>query len=149
METRSVRTAGGIVLGDSGTVAMVLSENSKCWLFPKGHIEDGETDEDAARREIMEETGLTDLEYLDDLGGFTRTYERDGYREEKEVRMFLFAAPMRATLAPSMEIMDARWVSLKDVPDVLGSGAHPEWFSRDRAWFVSVFERVRQGIQRD
>lgn len=149
METKKSRTAGGIVLGDSGTVALVLSENSKAWLFPKGHIEPGESDEDAARREIMEETGLTDLEYLDDLGGFTRTYEKDGFREEKEVRMFLFAAPMRATLTPSMEIIEARWVSLKEVPDVLGSGPNPEWFSRDRAWFASVFPRVREGIQRD
>lgn len=149
MEVRRVRTAGGIVLGDSGTVAMVLSENSNAWLFPKGHIEEGETDEEAARREILEETGLSDLEYLDDLGGFTRTHQKDGVQEEKEVRMFLFAAPMHAALAPTREIREARWVSLKEVPDMLGMGPNPEWFSRDRGWFTTVFERVRQGIQRD
>lgn len=149
METKRVRTAGGIVLGDSGTVAMVMSENSRAWLFPKGHIEEGETDEEAARREIGEETGLTDLEYIDDLGGFTRTHQKNGYQEEKEVRMFLFAAPMHAALSPTKEILEAKWVSLKHVPDVLGMGPNPEWFARDRAWFASVFERVRQGIQRD
>ena len=46
------RHAGGIVLGDGGTVAMVRSRNSRSWLLPKGHIEKRESDEEAARREI-------------------------------------------------------------------------------------------------
>lgn len=141
------RSAGGIVLGDSGTIAMVRSQNSKSWLFPKGHVDPGETDEETARREIQEEAGLTDLEYIDDLGTFVRPRAGDP-SEEKHVRMFLFAAPPHATLAPTREILEAKWVPLKEVIDLLGS-PHPEWFAADRAWFTSVFERVRQAVQRD
>ena len=66
------KCAGGIVIGDGGDIAMVRSKNSQSWLFPKGHIEAGETDEETALREIQEETGLKNLEYIDDLGEFTR-----------------------------------------------------------------------------
>ncbi|MDB5265261.1 MAG: hydrolase [Parcubacteria group bacterium] len=146
MEVTHTRSAGGVVIGDHGTVAMVLSNNSNSWLLPKGHVEEGETDEEAARREIAEETGLTDLELLDDLGEFTRL-PSDTF-EEKTVKMFLFAAPPHALLAPTLEIKEARWVPYRELPETLGS-PHIEWFQKDRAWFSTVFERVRQAIQRD
>ena len=142
-----MKTAGGIVLGDHGTVALVWSANSQAWLFPKGKIEEGETLEEAARREIAEETGLTDLEYLDDLGSFVRLNE-DG-SPSKEVNMFLFAAVPHALLSPSKEIEKAEWFSLSRVAQVLGSGERSSSFSADRAWFASIFQRVRHAVQRD
>jgi 8-oxo-dGTP pyrophosphatase MutT (NUDIX family) len=151
MEPHRIRTAGGIVLGDHGTIALILSKNSGAWLFPKGHVEEGETDEEASLREIQEETGLTNLEYIDDLGGFERIQHpgSDGIGEIKEVRMFLYAAEPHAELAPTLEIEAAQWVPLKEVINMLGQGVHPEWFAADRAWFTTVFERVRLAIQRD
>lgn len=147
MEQRRTRSAGGIVIGDNGTIAMVRhSVSNGIWLFPKGHPEEGETDEEAARREIAEEAGLTDLEYLDDLG----TYERchiapdgsDDCSELKEIHMFLFAAPPGANPSPDHEMDGARWVPLSRVVEECGSKA-------DCAWFVSAFERVRHAVQRD
>jgi len=141
------RSAGGIVLGNAGTVAMVRHRNGNgAWLFPKGHIDGDESDEEAARREIQEETGLSNLELLDDFG----TYERhpilpDGTEnrsEMKEIHMYLFTAQRDAVLAPTMEIDSARWVPLPRVVDEIGNAAV-------RAWFVSVFERVRHAVQRD
>lgn len=150
MEPRSGRTAGGIVLGEHGTIALIRSHNSQSWLFPKGHIEEGETDGEAARREIAEETGLTDLELLDDLGSFTRPAARsaDAEYEEKTIHMFLFAALPHAILSPSHEIIEARWVPFREIPDMLGT-PNIEWFIKDRAWFTRVAERVREAIQRD
>ncbi|MBU2220800.1 NUDIX domain-containing protein, partial [Patescibacteria group bacterium] len=72
MQEARTRCAGGIVLGDSGTIALVRNQKSTLWFFPKGKIDPGETDEEAARREIEEETGLTNLEYIDDLGSYER-----------------------------------------------------------------------------
>lgn len=147
MEQRRVRSVGGIVLGDNGTVAMVRHRISNgAWLFPKGRPEEGESDEEAARREIEEEAGVKDLELIDDLG----TYERyhinpdgtDDVNEIKEIHMFLFAAPQGAAATPSHEMDGARWVPLPHVVVECGSVA-------DRAWFTRVFERVRLAIQRD
>jgi bis(5'-nucleosidyl)-tetraphosphatase len=141
-----VGSAGGIVIGDGGAIAMVRSKNSQSWLFPKGHIEEGETDEIAALREIEEETGLKNLEYIDDLGEFVRP-ATDTF-EERTIHMFLYMAPMHATLAPTLEIEEARWVPFREVAELLGT-PNTEWFTKDRAWFASVFDRVREAIQRD
>lgn len=139
------------MLGDSGTIALVKSANSQTWLFPKGKIDPGESVEAAARREIEEETGLRDLEYIDNLGSFERPpYIKDGSRPPgKQIHMYLYAAKPHALLAPTKEILEARWVPLKSVMDVLGDGGTIPQFAPDRAWFVSVFERVRQAVQRD
>ncbi len=140
-------SAGGIVIGDAGTIALVRNRGGNgAWLFPKGHLEQGETDEAAARREIEEETGLVNLELLDDLG----TYERFGIKPEggydlsrpKRIHMFLFAAEPHASLAPSMEIEEARWLPYRDLGTHIGD-------EKDRAWYASVFDRVREAIQRD
>ncbi len=146
MQARA-RTAGGIVLGDAGTIALVKRKGGNGWTFPKGHIEAGEEDEEAARREILEETGLAKLEYIDDLGSYERhRIGKDGVEDDtaelKEIHLYLFAAPPYSTLAPTLEIGEAAWVSM---PHVLDTLTHP----KDRAWFTTVFERVRHAIQRD
>lgn len=147
MHERKTRSAGGIVLGDRGTIALVRNSRGRAWTFPKGHVEDGESDEAAARREIEEETGLTDLELIDDLGSYARyrigeAGDDDDTSELKEIHLFLFAAPMHSVLVPSMEIGTAEWVAL---PRIIETLSHP----KDRAWFTTVFERVRHAIQRD
>jgi 8-oxo-dGTP pyrophosphatase MutT (NUDIX family) len=148
MEPTKTRSAGGIVLGEDGTIALITDSNvsPSWWLFPKGHLDAGETDEQAARREIAEETGLTDLELLDDLGSYERFKVGQGGVEDKTelktVRMFLFAAPKEAKLAPSMEIAAAAWIPFRDVAEKL---SHPV----EKTWFAGVFGRVREAIQRD
>ncbi|HEY0011175.1 MAG TPA: NUDIX domain-containing protein [Candidatus Paceibacterota bacterium] len=142
-----VRAAGGIVLGDRAQIAMVRHvHGTRTWFFPKGHVEEGEDEEETARREIAEETGLTELEYLGDLGTYERyhmTPAGDNERSEiKEIHMYLYAAARGAVLAPSHEIAEAKWVPLARVAEECGS-------VRDRAWFASVFERIREAIQRD
>lgn len=141
------RCAGGIVLGNSGTIAMVRSRGGNgAWLFPKGHLEEGESDEAGARREIMEETGLTNLELIDDLGSYERYRMNidgtDNLAEPKQIHMFLFAAEPGALLVPAHEIEEARWVSLSHIVNEIGN-------TKDKAWFTTVFERIRHAIQRD
>ena len=123
-----------------------MVRRTDAWLFPKGTVEDGETDEQAARREIEEETGLTGLELIDDLG----TYERYAMNEDgtddtsrvKEIHMFLFAAEPHSELAPALEIEEAKWLSFSRLVTEIGN-------AKDKAWFTTVFERVRHAIQRD
>ncbi|MBF0215929.1 MAG: NUDIX domain-containing protein [Candidatus Omnitrophica bacterium] len=49
---------------------VIYSERNKIWGFPKGHLEDGETELEAALRETEEETGIKSLKVI------------DGFREE-------------------------------------------------------------------
>lgn len=142
-----IRAAGGIVLGDKATVAMIKHRNGNgTWFFPKGRVEPDEEDEATARREIAEETGLTELDFLDNLGVYERYHMApDGAIERLEIKtihMYLFSAPSGAQLAPTLEIAEAAWVPLSRVAQVCGS-------ARDRAWFATVHERIREAMERD
>lgn len=136
------RSAGGIVLGTGSTIVMVRRQ--RAWLFPKGHVEPGETDEEAARREIREETGITELEYIGDLGEYARPQmDKDENDTDviREIKMFLFATE-QTELAPTAEIEEAVWVPYREVGERIGN-------VKDRAWYASVFDRVREAVQRD
>ena len=56
--------------------------------------------------------------------------------------MFLFAAEKDAQLAPTMEMEEAKWVPFREVGSALGN-------EKERVWFASVSERVREAIERD
>jgi ADP-ribose pyrophosphatase YjhB (NUDIX family) len=138
--------AGGIVIGDGGMIALVRNQTTTLWFFPKGGIEEGEADEEAARREIHEEAGLTDLEYIDDLGIFSRPRRNkdESYDEStmKHIRMFLFSAPSGVVPRASHEIAEARWFPYREVAAQLED-------AKEKVWFSTVFDRVREAIQRD
>lgn len=72
-------TAGGIVFrrNKAGEVEILLIQDHKDrWTIPKGHIEEGETAQEAARREIGEEAGLHDIDMLGWLGKIHFRYRR-------------------------------------------------------------------------
>ena len=64
--TREEKSAGVIVFreGERGRLFLLL-DYGRYWDFPKGHVEKGEDDEAAARRELEEETGIAATELLD------------------------------------------------------------------------------------
>lgn len=72
-------TAGGIVFrrSSAGDVEILLIQDAKDrWTIPKGHIEEGETAQQTARREIGEEAGLKEVEVLGWLGKIHFRYRR-------------------------------------------------------------------------
>lgn len=72
----AVPGAGGVVFDSVGRVLLVRYQGSGAWAFPKGHVEEGETFEQTAVREVQEETGirarvaapLQTTEYTNDRG---------------------------------------------------------------------------------
>jgi 8-oxo-dGTP pyrophosphatase MutT (NUDIX family) len=69
---------------------LVLHYEEGHWDFPKGHLEKGESEHEAAVRETIEETGISDLDFV---FGFRERleyyYMRDGNKMQKEVFFFL------------------------------------------------------------
>lgn len=72
-------TAGGIVFrrDEKGAVEILLIQDAKDrWTIPKGHIEEGETAQQTAKREIGEEAGLKQVDMLGWLGKIHFRYRR-------------------------------------------------------------------------
>ena len=57
--TRSVRSAGGVLVRreTDGSLHVLLGRRGPLWRLPKGKLEAGESDAQAAEREVAEETG--------------------------------------------------------------------------------------------
>ena len=58
MKTEHHRSAGGLIVYNA-RLLLIATQKGKRWQLPKGHIEEGETPEQAAIREVQEETGVT------------------------------------------------------------------------------------------
>jgi 8-oxo-dGTP diphosphatase len=113
-----VRAGGGIVWrrGEGGEVEIVLVHRPAYddWSFPKGKLHPGETEAQAALREVQEETSLR-CRLGREVG--TSAY-RDPKRRPKIVRYWEMT-PTAGTLGPANEIDDARWVPLGEAPMLL------------------------------
>lgn len=112
-----VRAAGGVVCRrESGVSEVVLVHRPAYddWAFPKGKLHAGETEEEAALREVEEETGLRCR--LDREIG-TTAY-RDSRGRSKTVRYWQMT-PIGGVLAPANEVDGARWVSIAEAPALL------------------------------
>jgi 8-oxo-dGTP pyrophosphatase MutT (NUDIX family) len=91
-----------------------MSNRKGYWEFPKGHVDQGETEEEAAIREVREETGLNDVKIV---SGFKvkikYTYSKDGKKYPKEVVFFLMKAePKRVEV--SEEHTGYVWLKYED-----------------------------------
>lgn len=125
------RSAGGIILNPDGRVA-VVSQGGVSWSLPKGHIEEGEDALAAARREIYEETGLTAVELVRDLGSYQRFRLGADGREDpvelKTIHMFLFTTAETELAPQDANNPEARWVEKEEVAGLLTHEKDREFF---------------------
>ncbi len=90
------------------------------WGFPKGHLDVGETPEQAALRELQEETQLI-LESLNNTVTFDVSYEfvHEEVLIKKTVSYFVGAAASHAYTLDSTEVHEGGWFTLKEALDRL------------------------------
>ncbi len=115
----SEKACGAIIfLKEKGVLKfLVVQEKSGGhWGFPKGHVDQGETEQETAAREIYEETGLK-VKFLD---GFRSTVQYSPKPNTiKDVVYFLAASPHNSVNCEGAEIEDFRWVGLGEALELL------------------------------
>jgi len=133
LPVKHIFSSGGVVINPGGKV-LVVSQNGNSWSLPKGHIEPGEDARTAAAREIYEESGLTELVYLKDLGSYQR-YKIglngvEDRSELKSIELFLYKTTQTKLQPIDPDNPEARWVDPDKVEDLLTHPVDKQFFKK-------------------
>jgi 8-oxo-dGTP pyrophosphatase MutT (NUDIX family) len=119
MKTRFEHSAGGVVIrrGRDGVDVALAARRTRngalAWGLPKGLVEEGESSEDAAIREVEEETGLQ-AKPIEPLGDISYWYVWEEERIRKKVTFFLMEATGGDVAHHDHEMEDVRWFPLDE-----------------------------------
>jgi 8-oxo-dGTP pyrophosphatase MutT (NUDIX family) len=126
-------SAGGVVVRGEQVIVVVPTrrgaQGQRVLALPKGHVDPGETPEQAAAREVREEAGV-EAELVEKLGDVRYFYQRDGRRIFKRVRFFLFAYRAGDPADHDDEIEEARWMDLAEAARSLSYAGEREMAAR-------------------
>ncbi len=105
-------SAGGVVVRHERDAALYLliRDSYGNWGFPKGHVESGERPEDAAQREVGEETGIVDLRLVGAIHSIDWYFRFRGRLVHKVCHFFLMQTDVADTIPQEDEgITACRW----------------------------------------
>ena len=136
--TKQTQSAGAVILNKKGEI-LVVNQQRTSWSLPKGHIENNETPMEAAKREIYEESGINQLNFIKELGSYNR-YKialdgGDDTSEMKTIFMFLFSTNQEVLKPQDPENPEARWIIKEKVAELL---TH----KKDKEFFLSVINKI-------
>jgi 8-oxo-dGTP pyrophosphatase MutT (NUDIX family) len=146
---KRARSAGGVVFrrAGGGVEILVLQHEGGKWMLPKGTIERGETPEVVARREVAEETGLTNVRVIRDLGQerYSFFWRTEGAYYDKTVHYFLLEFLGGEDAQPQREegFVAAEWVTIDEALARIRYKETREIVNRARA-ALDTLESVRE-----
>jgi len=126
LDSQGIRemSAGGMVYrqAEDGYYFVLILDAYDKWTFPKGHVDPGEAEEEAALREIREETGLVDLKSEGYLGETEVKVHKPSEKPfRKLIKYYLVATTNVAIKIPDTnELQDVKWYTAKETLAVLG-----------------------------
>lgn len=137
----STQSAGGIVIGPQNKILLIKQfGNFLSYSLPKGQIKKNENILDAARREINEEGGVSQLELIKSLGSYERPnlFDPD---ETKTIFMFLFRTDQtELTSRDPDKDTQPFWAEIDGVKNLL---THP----KDKEFYRNCFDEIQNFFQ--
>ena len=143
MKTKHYRAAGGVVLDARGKVLLIERDVMRNGALlhevrlPKGHVDEGETDEQAAMRETCEESGYCALEVLADLGECRTEYDHNGKHYVRDERYFLMRLTSSEWQGPDVDpdseeaLFSVKWArDLAEAESLLTYASEKEFAAR-------------------
>ena len=123
-------SAGGLVVDTTGKLGLLIGRRDLkdasgkriLWSLPKGHIEEGETPEQAALREVQEETGIESI-IEKSLGVIDFWFMAGGKRIHKTVHHYLFRENGGLLAPQESEVDEVAWFPLAEIVERL---AYPD-----------------------
>ncbi len=118
-------SAGGVVyrLQDGRPLYLLIRDSYKNWGFPKGHIEEGELPATAAAREVVEETGLADVEVRGDIDTIDWYFRFRGRLIHKICHFFLMETSTSRTCPQRDEGISAcKWLPFAEAETRISYG---------------------------
>ncbi len=111
-----LQAAGGLVKNEKGENLLIHRRGK--WDLPKGKLDEGESLEECAVREVQEETGIKEVILQKPLLITWHTYHQGTYFILKESHWYLMEAPGKQSLTPQTEedIEEVRWVADAELP---------------------------------
>jgi len=114
------RSAGAIVfIKEKEPIYLLLQYEAKHWDFPKGNIEEGETDIETVKREIEEETGITDIEIVKDFKEKIQYYFKFKGELINKIVVFYLAKTKTKEVKLSFEHIGSIWLTYKEAMEKL------------------------------
>ena len=111
--------AGGWVWNENNELLMIYRSNY--WDIPKGHLDEGESIEECALREVMEETGVSQLSIKNKIGLSRHIYDYKGIAVLKTTHWFRMQGKSNDVLIPQKEegIEKVEWVAQSKINDYI------------------------------
>ena len=139
IETKNVEIAGGIIISKEKKILLVYQYGSS-WCFPKGHVEESETLEETAKREIEEETGITDIVFLQKLPEYQRyrmgKNNINDFTELKTIHIFICSTNQLDLDYSTEEVTETRWFDFNEALKILTN-------EKDREFFDTYSETIK------
>lgn len=137
LTVREYVAAGAVVTDETGMLVLLLRRPGRSRpdgnveiRLPKGHIEAGESHREAASREVEEETGLSDLIFLADLGQQRVQFDWRGAHFIRAEHYFLMRGTPTTRESPPESQFERLWVTWDEALDSVTFEAEREWLRR-------------------
>ena len=115
MELKKEKSCGCVII-ENNKVLLILQQNDAYWGFPKGHVENGETETQTAKREVKEEVGL-DVK-IDESKRYSINYiVRD---EIDKTSVFYIATPIGGKIQKQdSEVKEVKWCTFEEALELI------------------------------